>query len=359
MNTLLKPSARTWMVLLLATPCLAGTEWVVRPGDNVHFINLSSKPGDTIRFEGVIELDKTLIALRSRTYTGGTVVAPPDNRSHAFMPQRHGGGGFTIEGVTIIGRAVKIEREGGWTDNVTIRNCHIRDLIGGSPDHHSIFITNGAENLLIERNVFENIYGENGILGYGFRNVRIVENRFDRVAEGIHYLSHVGPSDGLYIQRNGFTRIRRMAVEIQGQGDTQNVVVEDNYYADPDMKDADMDSIFALSVVPETARGVVIRRNYIESYERPDGIGCRIGIEVAGNRDGPGPGPLVEENWIRGTNHSIALTTSRDAIVRNNRVEDALMPPSVTVRRWVHNETIENNGPNVKLSWVPETQRQE
>src|SRR5262249_43813732 len=103
-------------------------------------------------------------------------------------------------------------------------------------------------------------------------------------------------AQNLAVQRNYFAYLRRMGAEFQGA--CNHFLFTDNYYEKPVLSSVENENLstFAWSIIfnGQTTRDCQVHRNYINTLERPDGHGCRVGFEI-------GPGFDLSDNYVNGT----------------------------------------------------------
>ncbi len=311
-----------------------------------------SQPGDTVDFDGVVATIPQYTLKSHRTYVGSGAKLTAFAGKYVFQTDRADSGSFVLSGVDFTGPAIRCEAAAGWSHDIEVSNCNFHgNLYNGFPEHNGIFFSNGAKNCNIHNN-FSDAVCDGMVIGYGYDGLLITDNDFANGGEGIHYFGHFGHSKQLTVSRNRFKNMRRMPIEIQGDGDY--VVCEDNIVDGanilPDFNQ-NMDT-FGISLACDGAQKVDCHRNKITSYERADGTGMRIAIELASDPNANGAIDC-SDNYIDGTNSAIAVQTSLGAHVYNNHIQGSLYgtPNGGVQLDQEKNAVVTNNGASVALDW--------
>ena len=291
-----------------------------------------------------IPADRHLVGQKGAILKAGTgkycFQTDPNNSSAIYI------GGFEVKG-----RLLRIDNHyGGWSSDIEVAGNTFDpiNLYAHGTEYETIFVANGAKNLWVHDNVIAGVSGDGFVLGYGYQNVEISGNTFSDGNEGIHYLGNYGQSDKLIVAGNRFTNMHRMDVELQGDGG--DVLVQDNIISGADVRPDFSQNVdtFGLSVSTDGATNITVRRNQIISYDREDGTGMRIGIELAGTK------LRCYENDIEGTNAAITLNSSVDGEVFDNRIIGSLQGVQDVYGR-TPGAVFRDNSSDVTLDWTPMT----
>jgi hypothetical protein len=317
----------------------------------------AANPGDTLTFSvGTYRVTSSLQLKGGVTYQGrGSAVLK------GYQGQDYGGyaiargegvSDVTVMGLTFDGGGLAFV-QGGWTRNIVITGNTFQNITSRGTDDESqhvgvyldhvidVTITGNTFTNIIDGggpNVFSDEYPlANGVKFYHASQITIADNRMDYLGQGIS-MSAIQPDDpcdcaDIQILRNNFTRIFRMAIEIQGglpEHPLARVLIEDNTatmwlrpYADT----------FGISFSPYSAVDSVIRGNYLDAWPTAPNTDdfWRYGfcLEVDGE------GTLVEGNTCVSSNSSkgwgwnlfgpynLAVAISgRDVILRENVICD-------------------------------------
>jgi hypothetical protein len=366
----------------------------VNPGDSVAAAVQSAQPGDTINGVKVgllVPFCTNVPINKPLTITG--YFRSSDN-AYAFLA-KPGGNNVTITGITCEGLLV------GSFDNFhptgwrIVGNRFMGRNQPGTPfgvGQWAVIGSNSSGGFVdckITDNVFDPIEPWAGIYFYGrdvgaqpYRNVEIAYNQFfntvnpakpaswgrcikifgegaDQQAtfpEGGDNTAKLWARD-LWIHHNHFKAVRGMAIEKQ-DGDVA-CKIEDNYFeqSSPFGNDpqANGDN-WAYSIVSARSVDEIIQRNFID---------CRLpaGVNIGTMRvacEGGGCRQKIIDNYIIGNgpnvspdgagNLSIPINGTRaSGEVKNNRIVNMPLPGNNT-RVGAHSD-IQNNGPNVALTW--------
>lgn len=194
--------------------------------------------------------------------------------------------------------------------DVIIQACKFADIPGGLQVGHAIRILGGCPGLRVINCQFQNT-GAEAIMAWGDMSGALIQgNTFCDLFEGIHFPSYTGT--GLLVVSNTFTGIRRMAIELQGDG-AVNTTVQANTITYSDIKTT-YDGTFAISAV-NRGTGTIVCDNIITgpSGNRTAGNwGVAIGIEFSGING------RCENNRIAGCNEGIHIVYSRGATITGN-----------------------------------------
>jgi len=250
----------------------------------------AAQPGDTLTFSaGTYRITSNLQLKSGITYLGrGNPVLSGyrGNDQGGYAVAR----GEYVSDVTVTGLVF----EGGglafvqddWTQNIVITGNTFQNITSRGTDDESQHVgvyLDRVTNVTITGNTFSNIidgggpfvFSEehplaNGIKFYHVSHATIADNRMDLMGQGISMsgIQEDDPCDctDIKILRNIFTRVFRMAIEIQGglpSHPLSDVLIEDNVatmwlrpYADT----------FGISFSPYSAVNSVIRRNYLDAW---------------------------------------------------------------------------------------------
>ena len=216
--------------------------------------------------------------------------------------------GFTFEngGLLAEGTVTNIKVIGNTFQNLTSDNRG-----GNWPLGTAIFSGSGMRNSKISQNTFKNLMiggttrvdgtiasidksHNQGLMFYGLDNTSIDHNTFDHVGEGMHIcFSNPWPSSNVYIGYNKFTKIHRMAMEIQGATgcgakkparsgpNTTDMVIENNSITDFNDPYWWSYAISLANPAPSGGDRAIIRNNYIVGSTTANPIGYGFGIEAA------------------------------------------------------------------------------
>lgn len=281
----------------------------------------ASRNGDFVTFQsGKYDIGNVITYEGNRAYVGvmdGTVLSRTDTWRQGQL-NYYNANNVVFDGLTFEGNGLLLEGKNGAT-NVTVQNCNFVNMTHRANDQCNMIIINKLRDSYIINNRFENINGDNGILGYNLLgNVIIEGNVFENVHEGIHITNFNSYAKGISVSYNEFIGIRRMGVEIQEnpnhiEGGFDGLLVEGNYLHD--FRQA-YNETFALSIVADKGTNTVIRNNVISGYTS-DGAGnpwIWYGIEAAGINT------IVEKNQICGSFVGISVETGANGIVRSNKL---------------------------------------
>jgi chitodextrinase len=141
----------------------------------------------------------------------------------------------TITGIVFNGGGISFA-QGGWTSNITITGNTFKNITGLGPNaeplHAGVYVDH-VSNISISNSTFSNIIDggaptvyssqgpmANGVKAYHASHFTIADNTMDYMGQGIS-MSQISPSDpcdctDIKFLRNRFTRVFRMAIEIQG-----------------------------------------------------------------------------------------------------------------------------------------------
>ncbi len=185
----------------------------------------SSRRGQQVRFDtGTYDL-KGELALRSeRAYIGdGTVLKRTGGE---FLARIEG----NASDVTL--RGFRFEGGGLFMgDGRLYRNIRITDNMFSDIDGHAIKITIASDQVLMERNTFENVRGYGVIETF---NTNRLSYRFNRIIDCAHGGHILGPKDDNVVAYNHMTGLVIMGIEIQSLGDSvsRNLTVQGNVIYD-------------------------------------------------------------------------------------------------------------------------------
>lgn len=194
--------------------------------------------------------------------------------------------------------------------NVIIQRCTFTNIPGGLQVGHAIRILGGCPGLTVVNSSFSST-GAEAIMAWGdMTGTHIVGNHFANLFEGIHFPNYTG--SGVLIASNTFTGIRRMAIELQGDG-AINTTVDANTITYADLSTT-YDGTFAISAV-NRGTGTIVRNNTItgpSGNRTPGKWGVAIAIEFSGING------RCEGNKITGCNEGIHIVYARGAAISEN-----------------------------------------
>jgi hypothetical protein len=329
----------------------------------------ASSAGDTILFPGGV-YDLTNFYLQQHNSNGNGFVIPGDR---FYLGQN----GATLRGRDSLGPQVYIQNYSGSThlptNNVTISHL--------SFDQGGIYIDNAGgmnQNIVLDYNTFHiNTSGENNngltfkaglrnsritnnyftgyncsfaIFGLYYNTLTLANNEFVNVNAAVHIDAlHFSGSGNLLVEQNYITGTHGMGLEFQSEA--TNLVFQDNWFENPSLSSvfAQNNGCMAFSLILDSSSNITIRRNVVIAPQRPDGKGCRIGFEVGGDNT------LVEDNYVNGINHVLAVNDgvgTCSVTAQNNQFLNYLEGPSITYpsSNPLRTFTNINNGPNTRLT---------
>jgi hypothetical protein len=310
----------------------------------------ASKTGDTVLFNGgTFDLQGLaadgLTVPGDRTYKGTNGATLRGRGSNGQLVTLHADN-VTFTGLTFDGGGLFMDRSGGFNNNIVLDYNTFK--INTSGEHTGgITFTSGLRNSKITNNYFTG-YGGNGfaIYGYNYNTLTIANNEVVNVAAGFH-IDAFYDSGNLLVEQNYITGAKGMGMEFQSSA--TNLTFQDNWFENPNLSTTfnSNNNSMAFSLILDKSSNVTIRRNTVIAPKRPDGVGCRMGFEVGGDNT------LVEDNYINGVNHVLAMNDgvgSASVTVRNNRFMNYLQNLSNSFPRSNVNWSASNNGPSVKLT---------
>lgn len=324
----------------------------------------ASSAGDTILFPGgVYNLSdfglqphdsdgNGFIVPGNRNYLGlnGATLRGSDFRGPVLYPQNFNGNNrastnnVTISHLTFDGGGLYVDNVSGKNQNFLI-DYNVFNMNMGGQNRNGITNNSGWEDSRISNNYFTGYNCSFSIYGYNYDGLTIANNEFVNVNAGMH-IDAFGNSRDLLVEQNYITGAKGMGMEFQSSA--TDLVFQDNWYEHPNLSTVQQQNsgTMAFSLILDKSQNILIRRNVVIAPERPDGIGCRIGFEVGGDNT------LVEDNYINGINHVLAMNDGdgpASVIAQNNHYENAREAPSNTFPA-TGTLTLINNGPNVVLS---------
>ena len=239
-----------------------------------------------------------------------------------------GGSNITVTGITFDGGGIflPVEMQSG----IFIRGNRFQNILnsngGFGPWQAALFIGATMLNSSIDHNAFYNIMdgGNNmvtdgqmaGIHAWLLSQVTISDNSFDYVQQGMSISESTVSQCTLSayvndkIQRNTFTHVRRMPIEIQAQK-LQGLLIEDN--VGTNFINTPFWNTFGISAALD-GTGTIIRRNRFDTRGNT-GTGGGYCLEIGGS------GTLVDSNTCAGTGQwsvGVMIGGGPDAIVSNN-----------------------------------------
>lgn len=312
------------------------------------------------------------INLEAKTYKPGDITLSAGNEyvgvpgktilSFPSGPQGYAhlinGDNFALRGCTLNGGGIFFQKKGGRNTNIVLDN-NVFNLNAYGQELCAVTFNSGLSNAKITNNRFTGYQGSFALYGYGYDNLTIANNEFDAITAACH-IDSFGGCSGLLFEQNWANALRGMFLELQTQGGTQpsasHVTVQDNWNENADVNGASVNqrkNIMGLSVPLDKGEYIGVRRNYINSTQRPDGVGMVIGIECGGGTDGINA-TIVEDNCIIGTNDWAAMNDGVGpayVLLQNNRASGQIKGPTQAhpdASRIFQQIT---NGPNVALTW--------
>lgn len=307
----------------------------------------NSSPGDTILFPGgVYNLSSFnlqphnsggngFIVPGDRKYLGqnGATLRGSDFRGPVLYPQSFNGNNraqtrnVTISHLTFDGGGLYVDNVSGMNENFVV-DYNVFNMNMSGENRNGITNNSGWKNSRITNNYFTGYNCSFSIYGYNYDGLTIANNEFVDVNAGMH-IDALIPSKDLLVEQNYITGAKGMGMEFQSRG--TNLVFQDNWYEHPNLSPVfDVNNgTMAYSLILDKSQDITIRRNVVITNpvtERPDGVGTRIGFEVGGDNT------LVEDNYIYGINHSLAMNDgdgTASVLVRNNRFMEYLQGPAI------------------------------
>jgi hypothetical protein len=328
------------------------TDYGARANDNaddrgaVQAAINASKPGDTILFSGgTFNFSDGLLVPGDRTYKGQNGATLKGRSAEGQLLALHSGN-VTFTGLTFDGGGVFIDSSAGGFDQNVVFDSNVFKLNTSGIHANAISFTSGLQNSRITNNYFTGYTGGFGVYGYNYNGLTIANNEFVNITAGMH-IDAFSNSGNLLVEQNYLSGTKRMGFEFQSSA--TNLVFQDNWYEHPNLSSSfavNSDSM-AYSLILDKSSNITIRRNVVIAPERPDGVGCRIGFEVGGDNT------LVEDNYINGVNHVVAVNDgvgTASVTVRNNKFLNYLQGAGMSYPGAGRSWTNTNNGPNTTLS---------
>lgn len=262
---------------------------------------------------------------------GQTIIRNSSTAAYAYAAQLKGLQNVTIEGVTFDDNGVEINNG---AKNITFKNCTFSDARRQKDNHQAIFLAGWSDNIR-----FSNcrvINASQAMQIYGCTNVIIEDFRIEKCGYGIKYGTNGAAN--VYIRRGVFDQMQwTMGLEIQNDDpDQKNLIVEDIAYVNPLLfaDDSKNGNATAFSIPTAKMSGILVHRLYADGEawvvdnngnrtgERrrssQNWRGLRIGGEIGGTR------PIWTNCWFKNLNDPGAITTSTEAQVFNNLVQDCV-----------------------------------
>lgn len=335
---------------LMATVNVA--DFGARPNDGANDLAAvkaainASKPGDTVLFSGgTFDFSDEFTVASDRTYQGANGATLKGRGAKGQLIQLHGNN-VKFTGLTFEGGGVFVDSAaGGMNQNITFDFNTFK--LNTSGEHPSgITFTSGLANSKITNNYFTGYNAGFGIYGYNYNGLTIANNEFINIRAGMH-IDAFGNSGNLLVEQNYISGAMGMGMEFQSSA--TNLTFQDNWYENPNLSTnfSTNNNSMAYSLILDKSSNINIRRNVVIAPQRPDGVGTRIGFEVGGDNT------LVEDNYVNGVNHVLAMNDgvgSASVNVRNNKFMNYLQGWSnsfpASNRTWQN----VNNGPNTRLS---------
>jgi uncharacterized repeat protein (TIGR01451 family) len=248
--------------------------------------------GDTVLFPAGNYIVSRTLTLRSNcNYTGqngATLSGYTGTGAGGFSIFQNGdyaGGNMTISGLVFNGGGIFFPDTGGTMSNVHITNCTFQNFLNSStafgPSQNGIFSGGGVllSNSTIDYNTFKTFGGptdmstafndswKGAMFIYSMSDLTISNNTFDLIAGNAMSFptSSTLPHPNLKILNNTFTRIHRMAIEVQILN-LSNTIISGNRISLPYVPYS-----FGISFAaggglgdPTTATGAVIQNNVVD-----------------------------------------------------------------------------------------------
>jgi hypothetical protein len=323
--------------------------------------------GGTVSFAPGNHVQRGQLTLRA----GGKYISDIANRPHltastgyyVFGADTANPDGITVIGMWTTGSAIRIEKQGGWTQNLLLSDW----LLDGTPtaEANGIRWTNGLRNSVIRR-ITGTFYSANGVIcGVAWDGLEVSECTLGSVkgqlSEGIHLVGDYGQSTGLHLHDNTILWAHRLAIEIQGTGKCvpideakgiADVVVERNrvLHATLTPNFHENDDCFGISM-PFQGGTSICRWNNVDQPEQDDHCGSRIGLELASCLTLP-MGVSCYGNRVNGLNNAISISWSNGAYVRDNLITNCHSGASISSAPHAGtNARIGQNDASVKLPW--------
>jgi hypothetical protein len=318
----------------------------------------ASQRGDTIQFPpGQLDFGGIVTLKGGRTYSGTaglsvlrmSVSVVGIDSARIFQLDVDDPRDVVLDGLVFDGNGVRLDSTAGWPTNIAIKNCTFRNSTRSANDPNAISWPHGLKNATIDHCNFTDWHGFAGVNGVGFQNVTVSYCTFDSVTAGVNVVNDYEPSTTFTAVRNHFIGVQRKAIFVGGSSACDSILLERNEYLTPDLT-GDLTQTAAFVVRADRSLKTVVQRNYVETIVRPDGLGVRRGIDVTGDKDRLGTGPMVQQNWIVGTSQSVFLDTSIGGTVRTNKISSALSLPVASATAL--NPTISGNGDSTVLDWT-------
>jgi hypothetical protein len=317
----------------------------------------ASSNGDTILFDGgVYNLSgfgganpaDGLLLPGSRIYKGinGAVLKGQASNGQLVTVKSDN---VLFTGLTFTGGGVFLDRQGQpMNKNITFDN-NVFNINSTGGNKNGITFTSGLQDSRISNNYFTgNVNASFGVYGINYKNLLIANNELVNIRAGFH-IDAFGASGDLVVEQNLVSHAKGMGFEFQSQA--TNLIFRDNWYEHPDLSTtfSQNNGTMAFSLILDKSTNILIQRNTVIAPERPDGVGTRIGFEVGGDNS------LVEDNYINGINHALAMNDgvgTASVVARNNRFMNYLQGPSNTFPSNNPSRTLTliNNGPTVQLT---------
>lgn len=302
----------------------------------------ASGPGDTILFPGGVYDFKNFnqsahnsgngfVVPGDRKYVGqnGATLRGSDSKGPLLYPSSYNGNNrtntnnVTISHLTFDGGGIYVDNNNSTFNNNFVIDSNVFNMSMSGENRNGITNNTGWSNTRITNNYFTGYNCSFTIYGYNYNTLTIANNELVNVNAGFH-IDAFGNSGNLLVEQNYITGAKGMGMEFQSTA--SNLVFQDNWYENPNLSTVRSvnNGTMAYSLILDKSQNITIRRNIVIAPQKPDGIGCRVGFEVGGDNT------LVEDNYINGINHSLAMNDgvgTASVTVRNNRFMNSSEPP--------------------------------
>lgn len=252
------------------------------------------------------------------------------------------------------GGGIFIDRTGGvFNSGIVIDNNEFRiNPTTGAQKGQQLGWSTGLRSSRITNNLFTG--GPFGIFGTNYAGLVVSNNEFVDLAACCHIDALASGCGNLLVEQNYMKGSRGMGLEFQSAA--VNLIYQDNWFEKPTLSTtaSKNTSSMAFSLILSRSSKIKILRNVVIAPERPDGIGCRIGFEVGGDDT------LVEDNYVNGINHVLAVNDGEgtcSVTAQNNRFMNFLEKQSISFPSSNPPRTFKdiNNTPTTILTTTMET----